>query len=146
MRPNFKTKPHTATAAVGKAIKNGTLKRMPCQVCGNPKVEAHHDDYDKPLEVMWLCQKHHRARHVELGWGVGKPTQWPPGHVHPPVVAGCMEKYWPLITELALEKGIRPLTITKWKERHRVPYMHRFDLQDRAKAKRRSLPREAFDA
>jgi hypothetical protein len=40
------------------ALRNGTLKRKPC-ICGELKVEAHHKDYSKPLEVMWLCKKHH---------------------------------------------------------------------------------------
>lgn len=41
------------------AVRNGTLKRYPCDVCGNPKSEAHHEDYSKPLEVDWYCKKHH---------------------------------------------------------------------------------------
>lgn len=41
------------------AIKKGILIRIPCQVCGNQKSEAHHCNYDKPLEVKWLCRKHH---------------------------------------------------------------------------------------
>lgn len=52
------------------AIKNGKLTRLPCRVCGNPKSEAHHEDYSKPLEVDWLCKKHHgaadRARRARL--------------------------------------------------------------------------------
>lgn len=28
-----------------------------------PKADAHHDDYEKPLEVMWLCFKRHREWH-----------------------------------------------------------------------------------
>lgn len=45
------------------AIQRGTVKRMPCDVCGNPKSQAHHDDYDKPLEVIWLCALHHNEHH-----------------------------------------------------------------------------------
>lgn len=43
--------------AVGRK-KNG-LVRLPCSKCGNPKSEAHHPDYSKPLEVIWLCRAHH---------------------------------------------------------------------------------------
>jgi ribosomal protein S27AE len=48
-----------AHEAVRIALKNGTLKRKPCERCGNPKSEAHHPDYSKPLKVRWLCKKHH---------------------------------------------------------------------------------------
>lgn len=44
-------------------IKIGELTRLPCEVCGNEKSEAHHDDYEKPLEVRWLCRKHHAEHH-----------------------------------------------------------------------------------
>lgn len=42
-----------------KAIKNGELVRKPCVVCGNEISEIHHEDYSKPLDVIWLCDKHH---------------------------------------------------------------------------------------
>jgi ribosomal protein S27AE len=44
----------------------GRLIRQPCEVCGEKKVEAHHDDYDKPLDVRWLCPAHHAETHREV--------------------------------------------------------------------------------
>lgn len=52
--------------AVAKAIRNGILVRLPCIRCGETKSLAHHEDYDKPLDVMWLCQPCHKQRHKEL--------------------------------------------------------------------------------
>lgn len=47
-----------ARRVVSKALKNGSLKKEPC-ICGNEKVEAHHEDYKLPLDVIWVCKKHH---------------------------------------------------------------------------------------
>lgn len=52
--------------AVTRAIKKGLLVRRPCVRCGEQKSLAHHEDYDKPLEVMWLCQPCHKQRHKEM--------------------------------------------------------------------------------
>ena len=54
-----------ATVTVNNAVRDGRLKKQPCEVCGAVKVEAHHDDYTKPLEVRWLCNKHHKIADVE---------------------------------------------------------------------------------
>ena len=45
------------------ALKESKLKKEPCKVCGNSKVHGHHEDYSKPLEVIWLCSIHHKAIH-----------------------------------------------------------------------------------
>ena len=52
--------------AVARALRSGALERIPCIRCGEVKSLAHHEDYDKPLEVMWLCQPCHKQRHKEL--------------------------------------------------------------------------------
>jgi hypothetical protein len=52
--------------AVSRAVRAGKLARYPCVRCGEDKSIAHHEDYDKPLEVMWLCQPCHKQRHKEL--------------------------------------------------------------------------------
>ena len=49
-----------ASGLVRKAIRNGVLVRQPCEVCGSEPSDAHHDDYEKPLDVRWLCRLHHR--------------------------------------------------------------------------------------
>jgi hypothetical protein len=51
-----------AQNAVNNAIRDGKLVRQPCEVCG-AKGEGHRDDYSKPLEVRWLCRKHHMELH-----------------------------------------------------------------------------------
>lgn len=54
------------------AIKRGVVKRQTvCECCGatgtfadgRSIVQAHHPDYNKPLEVIWLCQKCHHEWH-----------------------------------------------------------------------------------
>jgi ribosomal protein S27AE len=55
-----------AHSMVARAVRNGTLVRQPCCRCGEVKSLAHHEDYDKPLDVMWLCQPCHKQRHKEL--------------------------------------------------------------------------------
>ena len=57
-----------ARHAVGRAVRSGLLVRGPCEVCGTTaNVQAHHDDYSKPLEVRWMCFKHHReAAHGQV--------------------------------------------------------------------------------
>ena len=63
---NEDTRRAKAHNKVSRAIKNGLLKKQPCIRCGEQKSLAHHEDYDKPLEIMWLCQPCHKQRHKEL--------------------------------------------------------------------------------
>jgi len=45
-------------------IKQGVLIKQPCEVCNTIiNIQAHHDDYMKPLVVRWLCRKHHQEHH-----------------------------------------------------------------------------------
>lgn len=52
-----------ARQEVFNAIKRGEIIRQSCSVCGLEKAHAHHEDYSKPLDVIWLCRKHHREVH-----------------------------------------------------------------------------------
>ena len=51
-----------AQGRVYTAIKSGRLVRLPCFVCGD-NAEAHHPDYSRPLDVVWLCSPHHKQAH-----------------------------------------------------------------------------------
>lgn len=51
-----------ARQAVTRALRTGKLLRQPCQFCGESKTQAHHHDYGKPLDVIWVCFKCHREK------------------------------------------------------------------------------------
>lgn len=39
--------------------RNGRLKKKNCKICRESNTQAHHEDYTKPLNVIWLCRTHH---------------------------------------------------------------------------------------
>ena len=59
------SKHRRAVASVTRAIKLGKLKRPSiCSQCGgSEKIQAHHADYRKHLDVEWLCRGCHYERH-----------------------------------------------------------------------------------
>ena len=52
-----------ARHVVENAVRKGWIVRRPCEVCGQPEGEAHHDDYRLALELRWLCKDHHEEAH-----------------------------------------------------------------------------------
>lgn len=56
-------KKRNARERVFYAVKTGKIKKMPCSNCGNDKSEAHHEDYEKALDVVWLCKVCHSKQH-----------------------------------------------------------------------------------
>ena len=54
---------YRARYLMSNAIRDGRLKRLPCEKCGDPKSHGHHYDYSKPLDVQWLCGDHHKEIH-----------------------------------------------------------------------------------
>ena len=56
-----------AQTEVSNAIRSGRLKKEACEVCNiTGNVEAHHPDYSKPLDVKWLCVRHHNDEHIKI--------------------------------------------------------------------------------
>lgn len=51
-----------ARRAVRQALLQGKLERRPCETCGD-RAQAHHEDYARPLDVQWLCSRHHAEAH-----------------------------------------------------------------------------------
>lgn len=55
-----------AHGTVNRKIGNGSIERQPCEICGCEMVDAHHDDYSKPLAIRWLCKSHHTQLHRRM--------------------------------------------------------------------------------
>lgn len=67
---------YRAHYAVTNAVRDGRLKKLPCEICGTTKsVHGHHDDYSKPLDVRWLCPTHHQLYHAEEDMKKPEPRQ-----------------------------------------------------------------------
>lgn len=56
-----------AHLALASAIKRGLIERQPCEECGAEPSDGHHHDYNRPMDVRWLCRRHHRALHCKGG-------------------------------------------------------------------------------
>jgi len=56
---------HKAHNKVITALRNGSLIKLPCETCGE-KAHAHHDNYNNPLNVKWLCHLHHMELHKSM--------------------------------------------------------------------------------
>jgi hypothetical protein len=62
-------KKYIAHGKVAYEIRVGNLHQEPCEICGGVDSVAHHDDYDKPLNIRWLCDFHHKQWHQLNGEG-----------------------------------------------------------------------------
>lgn len=74
---------HPQKCAARQALKNAiergdVVRQTTCEECGNvdPRaidgrslVQAHHDDYSKPLAVRWLCSLCHAKHHMAMKEG-----------------------------------------------------------------------------
>lgn len=54
-----------ANIQIYEALQSGKIiKPSRCQICGKEKtLDGHHHDYDKPLDVIWVCRKCHMKIH-----------------------------------------------------------------------------------
>lgn len=42
------------------AIRRGQMSRQACFFCNAANAEAHHFDYSRPFDILWVCAFHHR--------------------------------------------------------------------------------------
>jgi hypothetical protein len=61
-RERWRTDPRVrCRRALQNAKRRGKVKAEPCRECGGTEhIEAHHDNYDEPFNVVWLCRECHR--------------------------------------------------------------------------------------
>jgi hypothetical protein len=45
--------------------RRGSLAKKPCVVCASDNSQKHHEDYTKPLEVIWMCRTCHLEYHKQ---------------------------------------------------------------------------------
>lgn len=84
-----------------RAIRDGTLVRPEkCEYCGcNGKIEAHHRDYGKPLEVIWVCRKCHGAFHEDS-------HEHNPDNVQQTPLPACVDQYDSVQVTLSLPVAV----------------------------------------
>lgn len=49
--------------AAHQAVQNARLAPLTCEHCGEANTEAHHENYNRPLDVQWLCKSCHTKLH-----------------------------------------------------------------------------------
>lgn len=54
---------YKARTMVSNALKRGQIIRGKCVRCGSENTQAHHPDYNQPLNVVWVCFQHHMEIH-----------------------------------------------------------------------------------
>ena len=62
--PTLARKKANARSYANQYLKRGKITRKPCAICNSPNSQMHHEDYDRPTVVVWLCRPCHLDYHM----------------------------------------------------------------------------------
>jgi len=83
------------------AVRSGKIERGNCEECGEPNAHGHHPDYSKPLEVIWLCPKHHAEEHTLESWQKDlKKAGYTGGYLLGELIGACGDNFVQLSKDL----------------------------------------------
>lgn len=79
-KKRLETSPEKVAARLGvyNAVLRGDIKKLPCEVCGELKVHAHHHlgyEGENAFKVQWLCITHHYEKHRRKYSHLKPPTE-----------------------------------------------------------------------
>jgi hypothetical protein len=70
-RNEAKDRAHRLVEFYVRRLRRAGLPKPSCAQCGAAeRTQAHHHDYDRPLDVTWLCPTCHISGHWANGWRV----------------------------------------------------------------------------
>ena len=102
---------YEARGAAAAAINRGEIVKTPCEICKSHTVDAHHDDYSKPLQVRFLCRSHHLGLH--RGWDLRKSNEVNPNfNIDFKATQKLFEEMGLIQTKVARRITTKKLTIT----------------------------------
>lgn len=67
-----------AQLMLAKAVRAGRVQKHTCWVCDSPNTHGHHYDYSLPLDVTWLCPRHHADLHKMAREAMRKASEMEP--------------------------------------------------------------------
>ena len=94
------------------ALASGVITRPSrCAICGDEKgrIEAHHEDYSRPLDIIWCCPKCHDRLDQERRMREGRPYH---SRVRSVICVETGEEY-PSIASAARAVGRKPNSISQ---------------------------------
>lgn len=91
-----------------KAVKAGRVKRpASCATCDASRTEAHHADYSRPLDVIWLCRTCHSRLHSHIY--VAQAT----AHVKQPLISVASTRQLTLAQMDALDLAVHQHDVSR---------------------------------